>query len=621
MIASASSTETSPAAGAAQPVKLSDYVMRFLQEQGVDLMFLLTGGGAMHLNDSLGSSGIRYVCNLHEQACAIAAEGYAKFGHRLGAAMVTVGPGATNTLTGVAGAWLDSTPVIFISGQVKTADLKGRSGLRNRGPQEIDIIELVKSITKYAVCVSEPASIRYHLEKAVHLALTGRPGPVWIEIPLDVQTAKVTPDELDRFEPPSASARSLQPELLQAAVKRTLEMLRQAERPYLLLGNGIRLAGALPEMGELVERWTAPFGLTWPAMDFVPDDHPNLAGRPGGMAPRYANFTLQNCDFFLSIGARLDIICTAFAPERYARGAQKIMVDIDPAELEKMRPHVQVPVCADAKEFLRELLAQWKPFAPTQWSPWRERCTDWKRRYPLVPADAPRPASGPVSMYAFTETLGDQMSADALVIPTSSGTAIEIFLLAFKAKAGQRMLQTPGLGAMGFGLPASIGGCLANDSQTTICIDGDGGFQMNIQELETIARLKLPIKIFVINNGGYGSIVTSQNAYFKQLVGSTPASGLTFPETQKIAAAYGIPSSVIANHAGLSEGIRRALAGPGPHICEVMAVYDEPRQPRVSSSQSPSGKMVSKPLEDLFPFLPREEFLANMIIPALPESA
>lgn len=602
----------------AAATKLSDYVMQFLVERGVRHVFLLTGGAAMHLNDSLGGCPkIQYICNLHEQACAIAAEAYAKYDNRLGVVMVTVGPGATNTITGAAGAWLDSTPVLFLSGQVKTADLKGNSGVRNRGVQEVDIVELVRSITKYAVTVTDPHTIRYHLEKAVHLAQSGRPGPVWIDIPLDVQAARIEPEGLVGFlkeSDPGVGA----PTFVQEAATRTLELLVRAERPFLWLGNGVRLASARTEVFQLLEALQIPFGLTWPAMDLVPDAHPGLVGRPGSMAPRGANFALQNCDFLLAIGARLDVVCTAFAPERLARAAKKVMVDIDPAELKKMEAFLTLSVCADARAFIQALLSQAKRAGKSDLSAWKARCDDWKKRYPLI-EPRHRMQHGLVSMYYFTEKLCELLPEGALVVPASSGNAIEMLLLAFTVKARQRVLHTTGLGPMGFGLPASIGACLAHGGGDTVCVDGDGGFQMNIQELETIARLRLPIKIFVINNGGYGAIVSSQKANFKRLVGCTPESGLTLPNTLKVAAAYGIPSSRIECQTTVAEGIHAVLKSAGPHICEVMAIPDESRQPRVSSYQRPDGSIVSKPLEDLFPFLPREEFLANMMVAPVPD--
>jgi acetolactate synthase-1/2/3 large subunit len=602
----------------AATIKLSDYVVQFLADHGVRHVFLLVGGGAMHLNDSLGGCPkIQYICNLHEQACAIGAEAYAKCDNRLGVAMVTVGPGATNTITGVAGAWLDSTPTLFLSGQVKTADLKGNSGVRSRGVQEIDIVELVRSITKYAVTVTDPKTIRYHLEKAVHLAESGRPGPVWIDIPLDVQAARIEPENLPGFTPEPAVETGV-PASVQAAAARTLELLRRSERPFLWVGNGVRLASAQAELRELIEALKIPFGLTWLAMDFVQDDHPLLVGRPGPMAPRGPNFVLQNCDFLLTLGARLDVVCTAFAPERLARAATKVMVDIDPAELKKMERYFTLTVCSDARTYMRELLRQARNIKHGEWLAWRARCEDWKKRYPLI-EPRHRVQEGLVSMYYFTETLCQQLPEDALVVSASSGNAIEMLLLAFKTKARQRVLHTTGLGPMGFGLPASIGACLARGGATTVCVDGDGGLQMNIQEFETIARLRLPIKVFVVNNGGYGSIIASQTAYFKRFVGCNPESGLTLPDTLKVAAAYSLSTSRIEGQTGVVDGIRKVLNSNGPHVCEVMALADEPRQPRVSSQQKPDGTMVSKPLEDMFPFLPREEFLANMIIPPVPE--
>lgn len=599
-------------------IKLSDYVVGRLADYGVRTVFLLTGGGAMHLNDSLGGcKSLRYICNLHEQACAIAGEAYAKYDTRLGVVMVTVGPGATNTLTGVAGAWLDSSPMLFLSGQVKRADLKGDTGVRNRGVQEVDIVTIVKSVTKYAVTVADPATIRFHLEKAIHMATHGRPGPVWIDIPLDVQASQIDPESLEGFtvEPPASTCSRTE---IKTKVAELICLLNASARPFLLFGNGVRIAQAQTEMRQIIEALQLPFGLTWPAMDLVPADHPLLVGRPGPMAPRGANFALQNSDFLLTVGARMDLVLTAFAPERLARAARKGMVDIDPNEIGKMSRFLDVPVCADAGDFLRELLVQLPSVQDRSREPWQRRCTEWKTKYPLV-LPQHRERKEPVSMFYFTEVLCEELDEGDLVVPGSSGNAIETLLLAFKTKKNQRIFITTALGPMGFGLPASIGGCLAHGSRRTVCVDGDGGIQMNIQELETIARLQLPIKLFVINNGGYGSIITSQKTYFGRLVGADPSSGLTLPDVTKVAAAYGLSSCRITHQRNLRADIRKILDAPGPMVCEVVVVPDEPRQPRVSSMQKPDGTMVSKPLEDMFPFLDREEFLANMIIPPVEE--
>ena len=592
-------------------MRVADYVMQRLSEAGVKHFFLLTGGMAMHLNDALGlRKEIAFVCNLHEQACAIAAEAYAKYDNRLGALMVTGGPGATNAITGVAGGWLDSSPMIVISGQVKRADLKGDSGVRNRGVQEIDIVPMVRSITKYAATITDPSTVRLHLEKAIHLALSGRPGPVWIDIPLDVQASQVEPEKLSGFTPEERTPGDTG---IGHLVERVIEMLNSSERPFILFGNGVRIAGAKTELQEAVERLGVPFGLTWPAMDLIPEDHPLLVGRPGPMAPRGANFALQNSDLLLTIGARLDLVATAFAPDRLARAARKIMVDIDPKELEKLKGIIELPVCFDAREFLSELLRQKSKLQAKPRTEWLRRCAEWKIKYPIV-LPQHREGSGRVSMFNFTEILCEELAATDVIVPASSGNAIETLLLAFKIKRGQRIFITTALGPMGFGLPASIGACIASNRRT-ICVDGDGGIQMNIQELETVKRLQLPLKIFVINNNGYGSIVASQKVYFGRLVGADASSGLTLPDITKVAAAYGVPTARIANQKNLRQEIRDVLSTEGPCLCEVLVIEDEPRQPRVSSMQKPDGTMVSKPLEDMFPFLDREEFLANMIIP------
>ncbi len=592
-------------------MRVADYVMQRLSEAGVKHFFLLTGGMAMHLNDALGlRKEIAFVCNLHEQACAIAAEAYAKYDNRLGALMVTGGPGATNAITGVAGGWLDSSPMIVISGQVKRADLKGDSGVRNRGVQEIDIVPMVRSITKYAATITDPSTVRLHLEKAIHLALSGRPGPVWIDIPLDVQASQVEPEKLSGFTPEERTPGDTG---IGHLVERIIEMLNSSERPFILFGNGVRIAGAKTELQEAVERLGVPFGLTWPAMDLIPEDHPLLVGRPGPMAPRGANFALQNSDLLLTIGARLDLVATAFAPDRLARAARKIMVDIDPKELEKLKGIIELPVCFDAREFLSELLRRKSKLQAKPRTEWLRRCAEWKIKYPIV-LPQHREGSGRVSMFNFTEILCEELAATDVIVPASSGNAIETLLLAFKIKRGQRIFITTALGPMGFGLPASIGACIASNRRT-ICVDGDGGIQMNIQELETVKRLQLPLKIFVINNNGYGSIVASQKVYFGRLVGADASSGLTLPDIIKVAAAYGVPTARIANQKNLRQEIRDVLSTEGPCLCEVLVIEDEPRQPRVSSMQKPDGTMVSKPLEDMFPFLDREEFLSNMIIP------
>lgn len=599
-------------------MKLSDYVVQKIADQGVKHVFMLPGGGAMHLNDSLARrNDIEYISTLHEQAAAIAAEAYARVTNNLGVALVTTGPGGTNAVTGIAGAYLDSTPCLFLSGQVKRADLKRDSGVRILGVQEIDMVSIVTPITKYAVTIMEPASIRYEMEKALYLARSGRPGPVWVEFPLDVQGVQVDPERMEGFTPPPPDREAAGPPLAEQ-VARAIAMLNEAERPVILAGNGIRLAGAMEEFLRTVERLRIPVLTTWLGLDLIPHDHPLCFGRPGAIAPRGANFTLQNCDLLLAIGTRMDMALTAYAHDRLARAARKIMVDIDPAEIRKMRTPIHLPVVADAGEFLRELLRQADKVRPVDRSGWINWCQVRKEKYPLV-LPQHRAQKGAVSMYHFSEVLSDELEENDVIASSSSGFHAEIFLLCFQVKKGQRIFHNRGTGSMGFGLPASIGACLASGRRRTVSVDGDGGIQMNIQELATVARLKLPIKTFVINNNGYASNRNSQRNYFNLLIGADPESGLYLPDIKAVAAAYGLDTACIDSTDNLRESIRDVLRRPGPVVCEVVVPPDEERMPVVKSQPRADGSMVSKPLEDLWPFLDREEFLSNMIIPPVAE--
>jgi acetolactate synthase-1/2/3 large subunit len=606
-------------------MKLSDYVVHFIAEQGVKHVFLVVGGGAMHLNYSLGAeSALTPVCNSHEQASAFCAEAYAKVTNHLGVCMVTTGPGATNAVTGVAGAWLDSTPTLFISGQVKRPDRMFHSsgrplGVRQLGNQEVDIVSIVKPITKYAVTVLDPLEIRYHMEKAVYLALHGRPGPVWVDIPLDVQASPLDdPFKLRGFDPAELQESEGSFDLKQQ-VSQLIEKLNQAERPLLFAGNGIRLAQAQNEFEQIRNLLGIPTVATWCAADLVPSDDPTYVGRPGTVAARGANFALQNCDFLLALGARLDFAITGYAPQNLAREAHKVAVDIDPAELAKLHPHLQQPICADARAFLQELLRQKEAIRLRGQSAWKARCTDWKTRYPVVTAEHRDPQTK-VSIFNLAEVIGQESNPDDLLVSGSSGAGIEIFLLACPTRNGQRIFHTAGLGAMGYGLPMSLAVCIGGGGRRTILVDGDGGFQFNIQELETASRLKLPVKFFVLNNNGYASIRASQTGYFGQPnIGCDASTGLTVPNLSKVAAAYNIPAVVIESQSNLREEVRRVLAMEGPVLVDVRVIPDEMRAPRMQSYQKPDGSIVSKPLEDMFPFLPREEFLANMIVKPIPE--
>jgi acetolactate synthase-1/2/3 large subunit len=598
-------------------MKLSDYVMKFIADAGVKHVFMLSGGGAMHLVDSIGrNKELTYICNLHEQACAIAADAYSQYTNHLGVALVTTGPGGTNTITGVAGAWLDSTPVLFISGQVKRADMVANNGVRQMGFQEINIVKLVSPITKYAVTITDPETIRYHLEKALWLAKHDRPGPVWIDIPLDVQAARLDENNLSGFTPGAADGHpDTGEDHLSQKVRQTIDLLNGAKRPVILAGNGIRLSGALDDFLSLIEKLGIPVLTTWKALDFLDEDHPLFAGRPGAVGQRGANFTQQNADWLLILGARMDMGQTAYSHENFARAARKIMVDIDPTEIQKLKMKIDVPVQMDAGRFLREFASQLKLVTKKNHPEWLAICKAWQAKYPVISQDYWHEKKY-VNDYVLIDVLSDELISNDLFVPGSSGACSERSMQALRAKKGMRVFNSEGLGSMGFGVPAAIGGCIASGKKRTVCIDGDGGFVMNVQELEVIRRLDLPIKFFVLNNGGYVSIQTTQKNYFNgNYVASSATSGLTLPDIKSIAKAFGIPAARLKNHSHIREKIRDILQKDGPVVCEVMVSPDQVTAPRVSSRQREDGSMESLPMEDLWPFLDREEFLSNMIIP------
>lgn len=602
-------------------MKLSDYVSSFIVQQGVGHVFLLPGGGCMHLVDSVGKQpGLKFVACLHEQAASIAADGYAQYSGNLGVVLVTTGPGSTNAVTGVAGSWVESVPVMVLSGQVKTADIKPSYEMRMKGFQEVDTENIVKPITKYAVTVRDPKKIRYHLEKAAHLARHGRPGPVWLDIPLDIQAASIEPDKLQSFTPTETpNVTSGASALDEALFRKIFGMIRDSKRPVVIAGNGIRHKGGATGFLEVVERLGVPVLMTWKGCDLMEDGHPLFFGRPGVLAQRGANFIQQNSDLLIAIGARLDFGQIGYATQTFARDAKKVIVDIDPAELKKYSFQVELPIQADAGQFLQKLLEFMGQYRKPDWVDWIAKCKAWKVKYPVV-IDQYRTQAKYANSYVLVEQLSEMMSPDDLLVPGSSGACSDICLQSFKVKKGQRILNSPGIGAMGFGIPQTIGACIASGGKRTVNVNGDGGFQMNIQELETVHRLDLPIKYFVLNNQGYASMrITHRNYFQGRLVASDASSGLTLPDVRKIADAYGIPNNQILNNGEIGGKIREAFETKGPFITEVMVDPEEVTGPKVKSFIGGDGKMVSKPLEDLAPFLDREEFLQNMMIPPLPD--
>lgn len=599
-----------------QTIRGADYIANFLVQQGVKAVYLVPGGGNMHLTDAVGLAALETVPMHHEQACAMAAEAYSRVTEELGVALVTSGPGATNAITGVGEAWTESCPLLVISGQVKRADLKGDSGLRQKGPQEVDIVEMVKGMTKYAVTVMEGADLRYHLEKAVHLATSGRPGPVWIDVPLDIQGGPVEPGAMPGFTPPAPAETAP----LQAAAAQMIEMINAAERPLFFIGHGVRLGGAAALMREMVEAFGIPVALSWNAQDMLPADHALNFGKPGTVALRAPNFALQNCDLLICIGTRLDNSLTAFNPGRFGRDARKVMVDIDPVELEKYTHRIDLKVLAEARDFIGAALAQKDLLKPRDRSAWFARYADWKERYALNDGK-PWPSTGEISHYHLISAFAKAFPENALIMTGGSGLAVESFWMTFEAKEGQRMCTTSGLGSMGYGLPAMIGACIARGRVPTIGVEGDGSLMMNLQELATLRGLNLPIRMFIINNNGYASIRNTQRNYFDgRYVGTGPEAGLFMPDFVALAQSLGLAAMRITDAADLEAGISHTLAQPGPFICDIHVTQNETLWPKAIAVPQADGTLLSMPLEDMTPLLPREELRAQMIVGLTEES-
>lgn len=593
-------------------IKLSDYVFKFIESKGVKHVFMLPGGGAMHLVDSLGKSNLEFIACQHEQAAAIAAEAYGQHTNDIGVCMTTSGPGATNAITGVTAGWIDSTPMFVISGQAKRSDLVGDSGVRQIGSQEVQIIDMVKPITKYAVQVMEPTEIRYHLEKAYYEATTGRPGPVWLSIPLDVQAAMLDEETLMGYVPEKGDQEALaaSEEKIEQVADKTIALLKEAKKPLILAGNGIKLSGATEVFYQLIEQLHIPVETTWKTIDMMGEEDELYLGHPGAMGDRGANLILQSADLLISIGSRLDTSITAFNEPHFGMNAKKIIVDIDQHELDRMHlEQVESALACDAGRFIECLLKkvteqEYEVSVKRElWNQWIIEGKELRAKYPTV-TDEHRNKVDYVSAYYFTELLCKYTTVNDVIVPESSGAAGEITYQAFKPKRGQKMKNAAGLGSMGFGLPYALGSCLANRRKRTILINGDGAFQLNIQELETIVRLQLPIKIFIWNNGGYASIRSMQNNTFEGYqVASGEASGLTMPDISKIANAYGIPTDQIRNNKELEEKMPQILSDDKLALCEIFIAQDDVVSPRTKTFRREDGMLISSKLEEMWPRL------------------
>lgn len=590
--------------------RVADYIAEYIFQLGVQDVFMVSGGGMMFLSDGLAMHPkLRVICTHHEQAAAMATVGYAKYTERFGVAYITTGCGGTNALTGLLDAWQDNVPCIFISGQCKRKETIRNSGLplRQFGVQEADIIALAQPLTKYAVMVNDPTEIAWHLDKAVHLARSGRPGPVWLDIPMDVQAAVIDETSLKRFDPTSEPAGySLDPE--PTAIASVAELLAAAKRPLIVAGQGIRLAGAIPALRKFVETKQIPVVASRLGIDMLPSDHPLFIGRIGNKGDRAGNFAVQNADLLLVIGSRLSVSSTGHEYQTFAREAKIVIVDIDPVEHRKNTVRMDLFINADAGRFLDKFVDAPHPDS----SVWNMKCLEWKNKWPVcLPEYAESEA---VNLYYFIDCLTRMMKKDAAIV-SDAGSAFYVVSQGGMFSDDQRYITSGGQADMGFSLPAAIGVCAARSRGEVLAVTGDGSFQMNIQELQTIVHNRLPVKLFVWNNDGYLSIRASQSKFFEgRFIGTDSTSGVSFPDTGKIAAAYGIKFFRVNRSSELKLVLNEVLAYDGPAICEVMCIRDQEIVPSVSSWKKPDGTMVSRPLEDMYPFLDRDEFQQEMIV-------
>lgn len=601
--------------------RVSDFIADFLVDNGINNMFEVVGGGAMHLDDAFGhKEGLNVTYHHHEQAAAIAAEAYARLNNEMAGVCVTSGPGATNAITGCLCAYMGSIPMIVFSGQVRyplTVRAQGLD-LRTNGEQEYDICKSVKGMTKYCEMISDPYNIRYVLEKALFLAKAGRPGPVWIDVPLDVQSATIEIDDLKSFNYKDEGY-DFKPKFDKKVIADVIDKIKKAERPVLYCGMGVRLSDGYEKFMELVELLGIPVTTGMTTVDCIPNDHPLYAGRPGATGDRAGNFAVQNSDLFLSIGSRLSYKQTGYNTDTWARAAYKIMVDIDPEELKREYLNIDLPICADAYEFICAMLEQLKENPVQKKTEWIEQCRKWVKDYPVVTPDKYEISDNRGSIYVFYKKLSE-MLPDGSIYVTTSGNSRVVCRQAAIIKKNQRVITNHSTSPMGYCLPASIGTCIANDRKPVFLITGEGGFQMNIQELQTIKQNKLPIHIFVINNEGYHSIRMTQNNFFKNRthVGIGEESGdLSFPDIHKIAKAYEFPYFESKNLQDLELALKGVLECDTYCICQIFVSKTQVTSPKASSKKMPDGSFKSAPLEDMAPFLPEDELRKNMYIPTV----
>lgn len=597
-------------------VRVADFIVSYLADYGVKHVFLVTGGGAMHLNDAFSKeTRMTPVFNHHEQACSMGAEGYARMTNRLAVINVTSGPGSLNALNGVFGAYTDSIPMLIVSGQVKRETKKSSVAhldLRQLGDQEVDIVSVARPITKYVVSLDNPEDVKYELQKALYLASNGRPGPAWIDIPVDVQGALVDSENLRSFFPENVVAKRD----LSHNIEIILEKLTSAKRPVILVGNGIRLSGSIDELFKMADKLKVPVCSAW-MMDFIPFDYNYFCGIQGTIGDRSGNFVVQNSDFLLILGSRLQIRQVSYNWENFARGAFKVHVDIDQGELNKPTLNSNLKICEDLNVFLKELNLRLVDFHPPEaqeeWLKWAQ---DKRETYCPPLNSKPRNTSGKINPYHFFEVLSEKLDGSWNVVAGNASACVMSFSK-IRLRPGMRMFTNAGSASMGYDLPAAIGSALADQSRNTLCIAGDGSIMMNLQELQTVVQMGLNIKILIINNNGYLSIRSTQSGFFGRKFGESPESGLKIPDFVAVGSAFGIKSLKVSKTEEMSQALDTFLCSPHSCLLEVVVDEHQPFEPKLSSKKMEDGKMVSAPLEDMWPFLEREEFMKNMIIDPL----
>lgn len=595
-------------------MKISDYVANFLTKNGIKDLFTISGGGIMHLLDSVAKQeGLNIVYNLNEQATGICADSYAQYTNHLGACLVTTGPGATNAVTGCAGAWLDSSPVLFISGQTKTEDMGQLKGLRQYGAQEIAIVPMVKPITKYTVTVMKAEEIRYHLEKAVYLATHGRRGPVWIDIPLDIQGSHIDENTLRGFDPESEGL--IEEYTIETEVmSKVYDLINSAERPVVLMGHGVIACGKGEELRQLLEEFRIPALATWRAKGIYGDDDELFMGLPGIPAMRYSNYALQNSDFLLVIGSRLNPAITAYAEENFAPNAVKVIVDIDNDEINKSIIPFTLKINTDAGVFIESLLANKDKHINKSRKSWIDYCVNIKRKYPLSKEAQPFDDEGKVDGYKFADKLSDYMTTKDVFIGSSSGRTCGISHMAIKLKQGQKFITSMGIGSMGWCLPSAIASCIVSGKNRTILFEGDGSLQHNIQELALINTYRLPIKIFVYSNSGYASIYAMQkNNFHSNLAGCNKDSGVEFPSIESIAGVYNLKYYVIKSNNEIDAVLKKVMQDDRPILCEVHGSINFDEIPKSKTIVGEDGTFSSSKLEYLYPFIDLDEHNENML--------